>query len=488
MAESDVCFWPAREQLAALRQRSLSARELMQATLDRIEAVNPAVNAVVSLDPQRAMEAAAGADERLVRQGPDGPLHGLPFAHKDTHVTAGIRTTHGSPLHIDDVPAQDELVVARVRQAGALAIGKTNVPEFAAGSHSFNPVFGVTRNPYALHTSAGGSSGGASAALASGMLSLADGSDMGGSLRNPASFCNVVGLRPSPGRVPSYPTALPWSTLGVQGPMARDIQDLALLLSVMAGPDDRVPIALSEPGAAFLDPAAADPATLRVAWTEDFGGLLPVDPAVRQVLRDNVATFESLGAHVTEISPDLSGAVEAFRTVRAWQFQHNFADRIDAQPQMFKPSVVANAQTGRELSGRDVSAAFAHQGVLFERMHQFFGAYDVLLAPVSQVPPFDVELEYPDQVEGQDQHDYLGWMASVFVISITGSPALSVPGGFTPDGLPVGLQIIGPHRAENRVLSVGAMFEAATRFGQQRPDLAALAAAAPLTSRWDPVR
>ncbi|HLS25136.1 MAG TPA: amidase [Beutenbergiaceae bacterium] len=484
----DVCFWSARDQLAALRAKELSARELMRTTLERIAAVNPAVNAIVSLDEDRAMDAAAQADERMATRGPDGVLHGLPMAHKDTHVSAGIRTTHGSPLHAEDVPEEDELVVARMRAAGTVSVAKTNVPEFAAGSHSFNPIFGVTRNPYALDRSAGGSSGGAAAALATGMLALADGSDMGGSLRNPASFCNVVGLRPSPGRVPSHPTALPWSTLGVQGPMARDIDDLALLLSVQAGPDDRVPIALEEPGESFARPRAAEPKGLRVAWTTDFNGLVPVEPAVLDVLRANVQVFESLGCEVTEISPDLSGAIETFRTLRAWQFQHNFADRIAAHPDKFKPSVVANAAAGRDLSGRDLSAAEAHHGVLFERMRAFFTEYDVLLAPVSQVLPFDVELEYPTEVAGVPQEDYLQWMASVYVISITGSPALSIPGGFTPDGLPVGLQIIGPHRQEKRVLEVGKMFEEATGFARQRPDIAALAAAGPLTSRWDPVR
>lgn len=482
----DLCFWSARDQLRALRERRISAEELMQATLERIAAVNPAVNAVVSLDPERALDAARRADERLVRQGPDGPLHGLPVAHKDTHVTGGIRTTHGSPLHAHDIPDDDELVVARMRTAGAVSFGKTNVPEFAAGSHSFNPLFGVTRNPYALDKSAGGSSGGAGAALATGMHALADGSDMGGSLRNPASFCNVVGLRPSPGRVPTYPAVLPWSTLSVQGPMARDIDDLALLLSVQAGPDDRVPIALSEPGETFAHPEPADPTRLRVAWTPDFGGLVPVDEAVLEVLRANVATFADLGCAVTEISPDLSGAAETFRTLRAWQFQHNFADRIEAHPDQFKPSVVANAEAGRNLTGRQIAAAAAHHGVLFARMHRFFAHYDVLLAPVSQTVPFDVELEYPTQIAGVDQPDYLEWMASAYIISITGAPALSVPGGFTPEGLPVGLQIIGPHRADLRVLEVGKMFEAATRFADRRPDIAALAGAGPLTSRWDP--
>lgn len=486
MSGDDVCFWSARDQLQALRDATLSARELMQATLDRIAAVNPLVNAVVSLDGDRAMELAANADERLVDDGPDGPLHGLPMAHKDTHITQGIRTTHGSVLHAADVPEADELLIARLRAAGALSIAKTNVPEFAAGSHSFNRVFGVTRNPYAPERSAGGSSGGAAASLAAGMQALADGSDMGGSLRNPASFCNVVGLRPSPGRVPSAPTVLPWSTLSVQGPMARSVDDLAYLLSVMAGPDDRSPIALADPGGTFSPLEPLDLRGLRVAWTPDFAGSFPVEPEVVEVLRSAVSTFESLGCEVVESHPDLTEAQQTFRTLRAWQFQHGFADRIAETPQAFKPSLVANAASGATLSGRDVAAAEAMHGVLFERMRRFFADVDVLVAPVSQTPPFDVELEYPDHVNGVDQPDYLAWMASAFIISITGSPALSVPAGFTSSGLPVGVQVIGPHRGDLRVLRVGQAFEAVTDAGRRRPDIAALTGRRPEPSRWDP--
>lgn len=261
----------ATDLAARLRRGEISAREVVQAHLDRIERVNPAVNAIVTLDPEGALTAAAHADEQLARGAAVPPLHGLPIAFKDTRLTRGMRTTHGSPLFADHIPDQDDLLVDRLQRAGAIRLGKTNVPEFAAGSHTFNAVFGTTRNPYDLTRSAGGSSGGAAAALAAGMQPLADGSDMGGSLRNPASFCNVVGLRPTPGRVPSPPGSDLWDTLSVPGPMGRTVADTALLLSAMAGPDPRCPFSLETPGAAFRVPLDRDLRGLRIAWAPDLG-------------------------------------------------------------------------------------------------------------------------------------------------------------------------------------------------------------------------
>lgn len=456
----------AREMAAALRRREVSAREVVTAHLERIEAVDGAVNAVVTRVPERALAEAAAADDRLARGEPVGPLHGLPMAHKDTHHTAGVRTTSGSPL-ADHVPVADELLIERLREAGAITIGKTNVPEFAAGSHTFNPIFGTTRNPYAPDRSAGGSSGGAAAALACGMHPLADGSDMGGSLRNPASFCNVVGLRPSPGRVPTHPSATPWATLAVQGPMARTVGDAALLLSVMAGPDPRSPIALQDPGSTFAAPLDRDLTGLRVAWSPDLG--VTVDPAVRAALDPRV--FEALGADVEEACPDLTGADEVFRTLRAWQFALAMGPLADAHPGALKPAIVANIEHGRRLTGDDIARAETLRGALFQRMRSFFERYDVLLAPVSQVPPFDADLEYPTEIDGVPHPHYLDWMASAYLISATGHPALSVPAGFTPGGLPVGLQIIGPHRGDLLVLQVGHVYEAATQVGLRRPGL-----------------
>ncbi|WP_031470470.1 amidase, partial [Sciscionella sediminilitoris] len=453
----EITSMDARELSALLTTGEVSAREVVSAHLDRIEAVNPDINAVVTLCPERALDEADEADRKLSSGAETGPLHGIPIAHKDTHETAGLRTTFGSPLFAEHVPERDELVVERMRAAGAITIGKTNVPEFAMGSHTFNPVFGTTRNPHDTGRSAGGSSGGAAAALACGMTPLAEGSDMGGSLRNPASFCGVVGLRPSPGRVPSWPDVLGWQTMSVQGPMARTVADCALLLSVLAGPDPRSPIALGEPGAGFAGPLECDVRGLRVAWAPDLGGRVPVDPSVTATLERAVRAIADTGCAVRPDCPNLDGADEVFRTLRAAQLGYGFAEHLD----VVKPSLAENARAGLALSAADVMRAEARHTELFDRVREFFTRYDILLAPVSQVPPFPAELEYPAEVAGQAMHDYLDWMRSAYLISATGCPALSLPAGFTEDGLPIGLQVIGPHRAEAALLRAAHAFEAA---------------------------
>lgn len=466
----ELCLRPATELAALVRSRQLSARELTDACLARIERLDPQVNAVVTLDAEGARAAADAADAALAAGEDVGPLHGLPVAHKDTHATGGMRTTWGSPL-ADTVPADDELVVARLRAAGTVRIGKTNVPEFAAGSHTFNPLFGVTHNPYRHGLSAGGSSGGAAAALAAGFVPVADGSDFGGSLRNPAAFCNVVGLRPTPGRVPTWPAAMGWSQLSVQGPMGRTVADVALVLSAMAGPDRRVPISLGDPGAPFAAPLPERLDGLRVAWAPDLGGRVRVDPAITAVLSQSVAVFEELGATVEADCPDLSGADDVFGTLRAWVFDATFSDLAREHPDELKESICWNASLGAELTGADVARAELAHTALYERVVAFFDRYDVLLAPTTQVLPFPVGQEYPTEVAGEPLEDYLSWMRSCTLITPTGCPALSVPGGFTPDGLPVGLQVVGPPRADRRVLEVGHAFEQATRFGERRPSL-----------------
>ncbi|GAA4730366.1 amidase [Modestobacter marinus] len=467
----ELCTRPATELAALVRDREVSARELMDAHLDRIERLNPELNAIVTLDAEGARAAADAADARQAAGEPIGPLHGLPVAHKDTHVTGGMRTTWGSPLHAENVPAEDELVVARLRAAGAIRVGKTNVPEFAAGSHTFNTLFGATHNPYRHGLSAGGSSGGAAAALAAGLVPLAEGSDMGGSLRNPAAFCNVVGLRPTPGRVPSHPTAIGWSQLSVQGPMGRTVADVALAMSALAGPDPRVPISLSEPGAPLAAPLPTELTGLRVAWAPDLGGRVPVDPAITAVLMAQLGVFRDLGATVEEDCPDLTGADEAFGVLRAWLFEASYGDLVRRHPDQVKETIRWNAARGAELTGADVGRAEVAHTALYQRVVEFFERYDVLLAPTTQVLPFPVEQEYPTEVAGVPQEDYLGWMRSCTLISATGCPALSVPGGFTPDGLPVGLQVIGAPRADRTVLEVGHAFEQATGHGLRRPPL-----------------
>ncbi len=451
----------ARAMASAVARREISARELLDLHLDRIAARNPALNAIVSLDEDRARDGARAADEHQARGGPLGPLHGLPFAVKDTHAAAGWPTTFGSPVFADHVADHDDLIVERIRAAGVVLLGKTNVPEFAAGSHTFNPVFGTTRNPHDPDRSAGGSSGGAASALAAGMVPLADGSDMGGSLRNPASFCGVVGLRPSLGRVPTWPTANQWETTSVGGPLARNVADLALLLSVISGPDPRVPLALGDPGWTFAAPLHGSLAGLRVAFTADLGGALEVDHDVAGVTEAAGRRFARGGARVFAAHPDLALADDTFRTLRAWHFQASYGALLAAHPDSFKASLAENIRAGAALTGADVARAYAQRTALAETMRVFFEQYDVLVLPVSQVPPFPADQEFPTTINGRPMESYLDWMRSAYFITVTGCPAISVPAGSTPDGLPVGVQIVAPHGAERRLLEVAAAFEAA---------------------------
>jgi amidase len=450
----------ARAMAAAVRSREISARELLELHLTRIAERNPQLNAIVSLDEDRARAAATAADDLTASGGELGRLHGLPFAFKDTHDVGGWRTTYGSPLFADHVPEADELVVERIRAAGAVPIGKTNVPEFAAGSHTFNTVFGTTLNPVDPTRSAGGSSGGAACALRAGMVPLADGSDMGGSLRNPASFCGVVGLRPSLGRVPSWPNENFWETTSTSGPLARNVGDLALLLSVIAGPDPRVPTALGEPGTLFGDPRPAGLEGLRVALSPDLGGLLEVDHDVRRVVEEAGAALTRAGAHVEPSYPDLAEADDTFRTLRAWLFQAAFGELLAAHPDSFKPSLADNIRVGAGLTGADVARAYEQRTALAERMRLFFESCDVLVLPTSQVPPFPADQEFPRDIDGKPMATYLDWMRSAYVITVTGCPAISVPAGETQDGLPIGIQIVAPFGADRRLLEVAAAFEA----------------------------
>ena len=452
-----------------MRTRELSAREVLAAHLDRIEAVNPAVNAIVTLAAERAVDAASRADEALAGGAEPGPLHGLPIAHKDLVATAGVRTTGGSPIFADVVPDTDDLLVVRARDAGAVLLGKTNTPEFGAGSHTFNPVFGATRNPYDLQKTCGGSSGGAAVALACGMVPIADGSDLGGSLRNPASFCNVVGFRPSPGRVPSWPTTNAWQDLSVEGPMGRTVEDAALLLSALAGPDARVPISSAESGALFAPPLAADLGAPVVAWAPDAGGTMPIDPRIVRMVDDTRSVFESIGCRTEDAFPDLAGAREVFLTLRAHMYAADLGDLLEAHRHEMKDTIVWNVEQGLALGSTDIARAERLRTELVERVAAFFDRIDFLVMPVTQVVPFDLEVEYPTDVEGVAMATYLDWMRSCWCITVTGSPAISVPCGFTEQGLPIGLQIVGRRGDDLGVLRLAHAFEGASRVGERRP-------------------
>ncbi|MCY4540042.1 MAG: amidase [Chloroflexi bacterium] len=472
---SELLWMTAVELASLIRRGELSAVEVLTAHLKQIEAVNPALNAIVTYLPEMALDLARQADERQARGEETGPLHGLPIAHKDLAQTQGIRTTSGSPLYADLVPDADDLHIARLKRAGCITLGKTNVPEFGAGSHTFNPVFGATHNPYDLSRTCGGSSGGAAVALASGMIPIADGSDMGGSLRNPASFCNVVGFRPSPGRVPSYPKANAWSTLGVVGPMGRSVQDVALMLTAIAGYDPRSPIAIQQPASLFDWSLERDFKDVLIAWSPDLGEL-PVEPGVLRAIEEQLPIFADIGCAVAGAAPDFSDAYEIFQTLRAWNFELSFAEPFaEFGEQCFKETIRWNVARGKQLSAIDISRAEAKRTELYHRLREFMDTYEFLLLPTVQVPPFPIEWEYPEQINGTKMNTYIDWMMSCAYITVTGLPAISVPCGFTDGGLPVGLQIVGRPHSDFAVLQLAYAFQEATGFYRRRPDLAVAA-------------
>ncbi|MDQ2681948.1 MAG: amidase [Chloroflexota bacterium] len=473
MHTPEIVFESARSLAEQIRTRQRSSREVISAHYDQIERVNPQVNAIVALlDREKALAAADEADKAIAAGEASGPLRGLPIAFKDVENAVGFPNTSGSPIYKDNFPTEDSVIVERIRRAGAIPIGKTNVPEFGLGSHSYNNVYGTTRNPYDLGRTAGGSSGGAAAALATGMLPIADGSDTGGSLRNPANFNNVVGFRISPGLVPQSPKPMPWLPIGVKGPLARTVADCAWWLSVMAGYDPRDQMTWKSEPEQFAGSLESNPAGLRIAWAPDLGGL-PVDRHVRHVIDDARPVFESLGCQVEEACPDFTDAEEIFKTIRALNAT-NLSPLVEKHRDLLKPEAIWNTEEGLKLSAEDVSRAMVKQAALFERTRQFMQDYDAVVAVVNQVPPFPVETTWPREVGGEQMESYIDWMRSAYFVTVTGLPAISVPAGFTPDGLPIGIQIVGRYRRELDLLKLAHAFEQATLFGNRRPPVALL--------------
>jgi len=464
----ELCDLTAVELAARIRRKDVSAREVLQAHLARIERVNPKVNAIVTLVADRALADAARADDEAARGQFRGVLHGLPVAHKDLVDTAGIRTTRGSRFFQDFVPTRDALIVTRIRGAGALTVGKTNTPEFGAGSQTFNEVFGATRNPYDPTRTCGGSSGGAAVSLACGLVPIADGSDTGGSLRNPAAFCNVVGLRPSPGRVPGDGGG--WSPLSVSGPMARTVSDVAMFLSVIAGPEARSPLSIAEDPARFRAPLGRDFKGVRVAWWKGLGGI-PFEPEIRQVIGGCRRVFEDLGCVVEEAEPDFAGVDQAFPALRFTANHPRYSALIRQRAEWVKDTIKYEVEQAEKLTGADLGRAMARQDQMYAESRAFFGRYEYFVLPVTQVVPFDVNTPYPKTVAGTPMGTYLDWMRSCWYISFMANPAASVPAGFTPGGLPVGLQIVGRHQGEWSVLQMAYAFEQATHHGSRRPAL-----------------
>ena len=468
---SDICFLTATEMADLIRRKKLSARETLDAHLKQIERVNPQVNAIVTLVAEQAREKARRADEAQARGAVLGPLHGLPIAHKDLVETAGIRTTFGSRIFKDYVPAHDAILVERIRNAGAICLGKTNAPEFGAGSQTFNAVFGATKNPFDLTKTCGGSSGGAAVSLACGMIPIADGSDSGGSLRNPAAFCDVVGFRTAPGRVAHAASGDAWSTLAVSGPMARNVPDLALLLSVMAGPDPRCPISITEPGSRFTGNLERNFKGVRVAWFKDMDGI-PFDPRVLHAVNAQRKVFESLGCIVEEAEPDWTGALAAYDTLRAWGYADSQAENIRLHRDLVKDTIQWEAERGSKLTAADIGRAHTLRSKAWDNMRIFQEKYEYFITPTTQVPPFDVTQPYPTEVAGVKMSTYIEWMKSCMMISALENPSISMPCGFTEEGLPVGLQIIGRHRDEWSVLQLAHAFEQATPDTRRRPAIA----------------
>jgi amidase len=469
---SDLCFTSARELALLVRARRLSAREVMAAHLKQIASVNPNINAIVGkLDDDKCLALADEADRRLARGETVGPLHGLPFAFKDLEAVVGLPYTRGSLIFKGDMPKEDTVLVERLRAAGVVPIGKTNVPEFGMGSHTYNKVYGTTLNPHDVTKSAGGSSGGAGAALAAGLLPLADGSDLGGSLRNPANFNNVVALRPTVGLVPTAPTAMPFLGFSVKGPMARSVADTAFLLSVMAGSDPRDPGTYPADPTVFAKPLERSFKGVRVAWCPDLGGL-PLDGRVRSVLQGQRKTLEELGCVVEDACPDLSGADKVFLDLRLWASWFSLGPLLEKLRDQMKPDAIWQIEAGAKVTSADVARAMAKHGEILERMRRFQEKYEFLACAVNQVPPFDATLDWPHEIEGVPMETYVAWMKSAYWITVTFRPALSVPAGFTPEGLPVGLQIVGRHRDDFGVLQMGHAFEQATGFGRRRPAVA----------------
>jgi len=468
----DLCFTPATELSRLYRSRKVSPLEVMRAVLERLDRVNPLVNAVVTLDREAALREARRATAALTRRSAAlRPLHGIPVGIKDVTPTKGMRTTFGSKLFEDHIPMEDAAVVERLKAAGAIVLGKTNTPEFAFGPNTVNDVFGATRNPWNLALSAGGSSGGSAAALATGMCPIAQGTDLGGSLRGPAALCGVVGFRTTPGLIPRYPEVLAWDSYSVEGPMARTVGDAALMLSVMAGPaDPRSPMNYNTDTKPFLA-AVKQPSVKgsRIAWSPDLGGLVTVDPEIASACEASAGMFRKLGARVERASVDMHDVPDIVALTRGFLMVARHADKVERWRDQLQAGLVENTSQGLGLTSRDVARGELLRTQLWNRVRAFFETRDLWLTPTAAVPPFPIELPHAMEIGGKPAGKTLQRSYLTYAFSLLGLPALSVPCGFTRDGLPIGLQIIGPPRHEAAVLRAAAAFEAAQPWAHRIP-------------------
>ncbi len=463
---TEPCELSAVEARALIGAKKLSASELLESCIRRIDAVDPAVNAMVARDDERARAAAKAADAATMRGDPLPALHGLPLGVKDLENVAGLRTTYGSQLYADHIPAEDQLIVAKTRAAGAIVIGKTNTPEWGAGANTRNAVYGATGNPFDPAKCAAGSSGGSGVALATNMVPIATGSDTGGSLRNPAAYNGIVGFRPTPGLVPSDKRPLGWNPLSVLGPMARTVPDLCLLLSTMVGDDAADPLSTTIHGKTvrrpedFAVPAAIDLASLKVAVTPDFG-FAPTEKHIRKVFAEKVGAFSSLFAAAENATPDCSGTDETFEVLRAVSFLANMHDRVRDTPELVGPNVRANVEEGLRYGALDITRALKQQTAIYLRWQSFFEHYDVILSPAVTLSPRPWSELYPAEIDGRPTRTYFHWLALAYAPTTVGHPAISLPVGLDDHGMPFGLQIVGPRGGDAKVLAVAAALEQA---------------------------
>ena len=459
---------------AAIRARQVSCREVMAAYLDHIERINPRVNAIVALQERKGLLTNAEESDALLQRGePAGPLHGFPLAVKDLSPVQGLPLTMGSPIFKDFIAESDNVMAARMRKAGGIFIGKTNTPEFGLGSHTYNPVHGLTRNAYDQSLSAGGSSGGGAVAVALRMLPLADGSDYGGSLRNPAAWNNIFGFRTSIGRVPRDGGDAWFPSMGVLGPMARNVVDLAMLLDVQAGYDDRVPLSIAGNGTNFQDALNADLKGKRIAWVGDFGGHIPYDPKLLALCKSALKTFEHLGCGVEDAAPEypIEPVLAAWQVLRSWQMTGTLVPHYNDPKKrgLLKPEAIFEIERAIKLSAVDVTAAASVRTAWYQAVRLFFEKYDFIVAPTSQIFPFDATTHWPTEIAGHRMQSYSEWMSGMAPITMSGCPALAVPAGFNDQGLPAGLQIVGPNRAERSCLQLAHGYDMATHWVSRRP-------------------
>ena len=487
---TEPCDLSALEARRLIGRKALSPVELLDSCLARIAAINPAINAMAAMDPEAARTVAKAAEARVMAGGALGLLHGLPLGIKDLEATAGLRSTSGSLLFKDHVPAKDDAMVADLRAAGGVVLGKTNVPEFGLGANTRNAVFGATGNPFDNTKSAAGSSGGSAAALATGMVPLASGSDTGGSLRNPASFCGVVGYRPSSGLVPSERRAHGWTPLPMLGPMARNVADCALMLAAMASDNALDPLAYTMPGEAVRGRAdrwhpvrPIDPAALRLAWSEDFGQA-PTEGIIREAMRARAAALAPMFAVAEQAHPDVSGGDEAFEVLRAAGVLTAHAERVKTHPELCGPNMHANVAEGLGYSLADQARASTLQTQIYRRFQEFFTRYDVLVTPAITTSPRPWRELFPAEIDGAPTRTYFHWLSLAYYVTLTGHPAMSLPMGVDSRGMPFGLQIVGPRGGDALVFSVAAAIEEAFRgdatFDRPVPDLARLRAMPPI--------